>query len=58
MFCSQRGVGDKAVNQLDKSVSSKLEATVSRQIQMQFQTFGKQVLQVGKGLFKSFFLPF
>ncbi|WOL13921.1 enhancer of mRNA-decapping protein 4-like isoform X2 [Canna indica] len=41
----QRGVGDKAVNQLDKSVFSKLEATVSRQIQTQFQTSGKQVLQ-------------
>ncbi|KAL9319963.1 hypothetical protein ACSQ67_011802 [Phaseolus vulgaris] len=41
----QRGVGDKAVNQLDKSVSSKLEATVARQIQAQFQTTGKQVLQ-------------
>ncbi|KAG5090830.1 hypothetical protein JHK82_049608 [Glycine max] len=41
----QRGVGDKAVNQLDKSVNSKLEATVARQIQAQFQTTGKQVLQ-------------
>ena len=44
-FC-QRGVGDKAVNQLDKSVNAKLEATVARQIQAQFQTTGKQVLQV------------
>ncbi|KAK7387201.1 hypothetical protein VNO78_27790 [Psophocarpus tetragonolobus] len=41
----QRGVGDKTVNQLDKSVNSKLEATVARQIQAQFQTTGKQVLQ-------------
>ncbi|XLS43473.1 hypothetical protein HN51_000338 [Arachis hypogaea] len=41
----QRGVGDKAVNQLDKSVNAKLEATVARQIQAQFQTTGKQVLQ-------------
>ncbi|KAI3510177.1 hypothetical protein L1887_25708 [Cichorium endivia] len=41
----QRGVGDKAVNQLEKTVSSKLEATVSRQIQVQFQTSGKQALQ-------------
>jgi len=39
-------VGDKAVNQLDRSVNSKLEATVARQIQAQFQTTGKQVLQV------------
>ncbi|KAF8414304.1 hypothetical protein HHK36_002306 [Tetracentron sinense] len=41
----QRGVGDKAVNQLEKSVNLKLEATVARQIQAQFQTFGKQALQ-------------
>nr|GEX89864.1 hypothetical protein [Tanacetum cinerariifolium] len=41
----QRGVGDKAVNQLEKTVNSKLEATVSRQIQTQFQTSGKQALQ-------------
>ncbi|XP_072989933.1 enhancer of mRNA-decapping protein 4-like isoform X4 [Typha latifolia] len=41
----QRGIGDKAVNQLDKSVNSKLEATVIRQIQAQFQTSGKQALQ-------------
>nr|XP_011461583.1 PREDICTED: enhancer of mRNA-decapping protein 4-like [Fragaria vesca subsp. vesca]XP_011461584.1 PREDICTED: enhancer of mRNA-decapping protein 4-like [Fragaria vesca subsp. vesca] len=43
--CFQRGVVDKAVNQLEKSVNSKLEATVSRQIQAQFQTSGKQALQ-------------
>ncbi|XP_047341434.1 enhancer of mRNA-decapping protein 4-like [Impatiens glandulifera] len=41
----QRGVGDKAVNQLEKSVNSKLEATVAKQIQMQFQNSGKLVLQ-------------
>ncbi|KAE9456498.1 hypothetical protein C3L33_11488, partial [Rhododendron williamsianum] len=41
----QRGVGDKAVNQLEKSVNSKLEAAVARQIQAQFQTSGKQALQ-------------
>jgi len=39
-------VGDKAVNQLDKSVNLKLEATVARQIQAQFQTTVKQALQV------------
>jgi enhancer of mRNA-decapping protein 4 len=43
----QRGIGDKAVNQLDKSVNIKLEATVARQIQAQFQTSGKQALQEG-----------
>ncbi|XP_071733719.1 enhancer of mRNA-decapping protein 4-like [Rutidosis leptorrhynchoides] len=41
----QRGVGDKSVNQLEKSVNSKLEAAVTRQIQTQFQTSGKQALQ-------------
>ncbi|KAL3333683.1 hypothetical protein AABB24_033656 [Solanum stoloniferum] len=41
----QKGVGDKAVNQLEKAVNSKLEATVARQIQAQFQTSGKQALQ-------------
>ncbi|XP_010552336.1 PREDICTED: enhancer of mRNA-decapping protein 4-like isoform X2 [Tarenaya hassleriana] len=41
----QRGIGDKAINQLDKSVNSKLEATVARQIQAQFQTTGRQALQ-------------
>ncbi|GFZ12684.1 transducin/WD40 repeat-like superfamily protein [Actinidia rufa] len=41
----QRGVGDKAVSQLEKSVNSKLEGAVARQIQAQFQTSGKQALQ-------------
>ncbi|KAK3200159.1 hypothetical protein Dsin_023574 [Dipteronia sinensis] len=41
----QRGVGDKAVNHLERSVNSRLEATVGRQIQAQFQTSGKQALQ-------------
>ncbi|XP_061353265.1 enhancer of mRNA-decapping protein 4-like isoform X2 [Gastrolobium bilobum] len=54
----QRGVGDKAVNQLDKSVNSKLEATVARQIQAQFQTTGKQVLQDGlKSSFETSVVP-
>lgn len=42
----QRGVGDKAVSQLEKSVTLKLDTTVARQIQVQFQTSGKQALQV------------
>ncbi|KAJ0263950.1 Varicose-related protein [Hirschfeldia incana] len=41
----QRGLGDKAVNQLDKSVCSKLESTITKQIQTQFQTSGRQALQ-------------
>ncbi|XP_011000341.1 PREDICTED: enhancer of mRNA-decapping protein 4-like isoform X2 [Populus euphratica] len=48
----QRGVGVKAVNQLEKSVNSKLEATVARQIQAQFQTSGKQALQSRCSRFK------
>lgn len=42
----QRGVGDKAVNMLERSVNTRLEATVGRQIQAQFQTSGKIALQV------------
>lgn len=34
------------VNQLERSVNSRLEATVGRQIQAQFQTTGKHALQV------------
>jgi enhancer of mRNA-decapping protein 4 len=41
----QRGVADKSVNQLEKSVNSKLEGSIARQIQTQFQTSGKQALQ-------------
>jgi enhancer of mRNA-decapping protein 4 len=42
----QKVLGDKDVNQLDKSVSSKLEASVARQIQTHFQASTKQTLQV------------
>ncbi|XP_062161335.1 enhancer of mRNA-decapping protein 4-like [Alnus glutinosa] len=41
----QKGVGEKAVNQLEKVVTSKLEGAVTRQIHSQFQTSGKQALQ-------------
>ncbi|WJX47679.1 hypothetical protein P8452_34342 [Trifolium repens] len=40
-----RGMDDKAVNQLYKSVNSKLEVTVARQIQPRFQTTAKEALQ-------------
>ncbi|XP_027190509.1 varicose-related protein [Cicer arietinum] len=54
----QRGVGDKAVNQLDKSVNLKLEATVARQIQAQFQTTAKQALQEAlKSSFETTVIP-
>lgn len=41
----QKGVSDKALAQLEKSVVTKLDSLVSRQIQTQFQSSGKQVLQ-------------
>ncbi|CBI18779.3 unnamed protein product, partial [Vitis vinifera] len=41
----QKGLGDKVVNQLEKLVNSKLESAMARQIQIQFQTSGKQALQ-------------
>ncbi|KAF5727881.1 enhancer of mRNA-decapping protein 4 isoform X2 [Tripterygium wilfordii] len=41
----QRGVGDETVNQLEKSVNVKLEVTVARPIQAQFQTSDKQAFQ-------------
>ncbi|KAJ4893510.1 Enhancer of mRNA-decapping protein 4 [Raphanus sativus] len=41
----QRALSDKAVNHLDKSVNSKLEATIMKQFQTQFQTSGRQALQ-------------
>jgi hypothetical protein len=33
-------------NQLEKSITGKLEATLAKQIQMQFHTSGRQALQV------------
>jgi enhancer of mRNA-decapping protein 4 len=42
----QKVLGDKVVNQLDKSLSSKLEANVTKQIQTYFQTSTQQTLQV------------
>lgn len=39
-------LGEKVINHLDKSVSSKLEASVARQTQTQFQTSAKQSFQV------------
>lgn len=54
----QRGVGDKAVNQLEKSVNNRLETTVARQIQAQFQTSGKQALQEAlKSSFEASVIP-
>jgi len=41
----QKGISDKALTLLEKSVGAKLEPALSRQIQTQFQSSGKQVLQ-------------
>lgn len=46
VFHIQRVVGDKTFNQLEKIINPKLEATVTKQIQLQFQTSGRQALQV------------
>ena len=43
-----QGFTEKMLPQLEKSVGAKLEGTVTRQIQTQFQTIGRQVLQVIK----------
>lgn len=47
-LAAQKGMMDKMLPQLEKSVGAKLEGTVTRQIQTQFQTIGRQALQVRK----------
>ncbi len=42
----QKGVTERMFPQLEKSVGAKLEGTVGRQLQSQFQTIGRQALQV------------
>lgn len=41
----QKGIDEKGLAQLEKSVAAKIEATLSRQLQAQFQSTGKQALQ-------------
>lgn len=41
----QKGINEKGVSQLEKSVGAKIEASLSRQLQSQFQTTGKHALQ-------------
>lgn len=41
----QKGVNDKALSMLEKSLGAKLESAVLRQIQNQFQSSGKQIMQ-------------
>ncbi|KAH9555736.1 hypothetical protein CY35_08G131600 [Sphagnum magellanicum] len=41
----QKGVTERMFPQLEKSVGAKLEGTVTRQLQTQFQTIGRQALQ-------------
>lgn len=43
--CFQKGINEKAVAQLEKSVGARIEALLSKQLQAQFQTNGKQALQ-------------
>jgi hypothetical protein len=43
--------------QMEKMVLSKLEATMSKQLKYQFQTSGKQALQVRLSCLQSLFSP-
>lgn len=44
--CSQKNLNEKVLPQLEKIVISKLEVTMTKQLKFQFQTSGKQSLQV------------
>jgi enhancer of mRNA-decapping protein 4 len=55
---SFQGFTEKMLPQLEKLVGAKLEGTVTRQIQTQFQTIGRQVLQEAlRTCFESSVLP-
>lgn len=55
---SFQGFTEKMLPQLEKLVGAKLEGTVTRQIQIQFQTIGRQVLQEAmRSCFESSLLP-
>lgn len=45
-MAAQKGFVEKVLPQLEKTVVAKLEVTVTRQLQNQFQTVGRQTLQV------------
>jgi len=54
----QKGYTEKLYPHLEKSVGAKLEGTVTRQIQTQFQTIGRQALQEAlRSCFESTVLP-
>lgn len=42
----QKGITEKLLPQLERLILGKLELSISRQLQTQFQTVGKQALQV------------
>lgn len=42
----QKGIAEKLLPQLERLIMTKLEISISRQLQGQFQTVGKQALQV------------
>lgn len=44
--CAQKNLNEKVLPQLEKIVMSKLEVTMTKQLKFQFQTSGKQSLQV------------
>ncbi|KAH7285370.1 hypothetical protein KP509_33G025800 [Ceratopteris richardii] len=45
MEAFQKGINEKGVTQIEKSIGAKIEASMSRQLHSQFQTTGKVALQ-------------
>jgi len=48
---AQKNLNEKVLPQIEKMVISKLEATMTKQLKYQFQTSGKQSLQVRSSSF-------
>jgi hypothetical protein len=55
--CAQKSLNEKVMPQMEKMVLSKLEATMTKQLKFQFQTSGKQALQVRLSCLQSLFSP-
>ncbi|KAG0628353.1 hypothetical protein M758_1G020200 [Ceratodon purpureus] len=56
--CFQKSLNEKVIPQMEKTVLSKLEATMTKQLKFQFQTSGKQALQDGiRSGFETLIIP-
>jgi enhancer of mRNA-decapping protein 4 len=54
----QKGITEKLLPQLDRLILGKLEVSISRQLQTQFQTVGKQALQDAiRNSFEGYIIP-